>query len=158
MSRERVYKFKAGGQFYPANDSPREKYTAYEAESYALKACQLIGRIVTIIGPEDYGQREITPMHEISVDWTNECPCVPGWYWTRVIREELWGNGECIRIICPYPFSLNRQYWPVAITEPMPSSTNEEREGGEDPICVCGVAKSEHALCGCEQFEVRRNG
>lgn len=25
----------------------------------------------------------------------------------------------------------------------------------DDPACVCGVAKSEHLLCGCESFERR---
>jgi len=27
----------------------------------------------------------------------------------------------------------------------------------DDPRCVCGVHRSEHALCGCEQFERERN-
>ncbi len=30
----------------------------------------------------------------------------------------------------------------------------EEEE--EDPICVCGVYRSEHALCGCGEWQRRR--
>lgn len=29
----------------------------------------------------------------------------------------------------------------------------DEETQDDDPLCVCGVARSEHALCGCEQFE-----
>lgn len=88
-------------------------------------------------------------------------------HWEQVF-DTLSTGSDTIEIYCPVngkytwaKISSASKWWNIELTWREYIRTDKVRgvrvsSETYDPICVCGVAKSEHALCGCECFEARQ--
>ena len=60
------------------------------------------------------------------MEWTNEAPSEPGWYWWRLDEE----CGVVIPLQCPPYSSPGRgEWWPVRLQEPEEPTAKESPHG-----------------------------